>query len=90
MIPRFSGLRGLLQLAEGKYRSDERKIPFGVGKRRCVGETVAKTENFLFLANLMKSFSFGPGPDGKLPELRPQAGLTNGPQPFVTKVTTRV
>ena len=75
--------------AEGKYRSDDRNIPFGIGKRRCVGETVARTENFLFLANLMKNFSFTPGPDGKLPELRPQAGLTNGPQHFLTKVTIR-
>ena len=60
-------------------------FPFGIGKRRCVGETVARTENFLFLTNLMKSFSFRPGPDGKLPELRPQAGLTNGPSHFWPK-----
>ena len=73
--------------AEGRYQSDERNIPFGIGKRRCAGETVARTENFLFLANLMKNFSFGPGLDGRVPELRPLAGLTNGPQPFLTKVT---
>ena len=76
--------------AEGKYRADDRNIPFGIGKRRCVGETVARTENFLFLANLMKNFSFTPGPDGKLPELRPQAGLTNGPQHFLVRVTKRM
>ena len=69
------------------YWGDPENIPFGIGKRRCAGETVARTENFLFLANLMKNFSFGPGLDGKVPELRPLARLTNGPQPFLTKVT---
>jgi len=70
-------------LANNKFKADERNIPFGIGKRRCLGENLARMENFLFFSNLMKNFSFKSA-DGKLPDLSPQAGFTNGPQPFKT------
>lgn len=70
---------------DGKFKPDERTIPFGIGKRRCLGESLARMENFLFLANLMKNFRFSAA-EGVMPELRPLAGLTNGPPPFYTKI----
>ena len=74
--------------AEGKYKADERNIPFGIGKRRCLGENLARMENFLFLANIIKHFKFETS-DGSIPEVRPQAGITYGPQPFSMRVTVR-
>ena len=72
-------------VVDGRFTPNDRNIPFGVGRRRCLGETLARMENFLIFANLMKSFSFRSG-DGSLPSLRPLAGLTNGPQPFSMKI----
>ena len=73
---------------EGKYRADDRNIPFGIGKRRCLGENLARIENFLFLANIIKDFKFESF-DGNLPEVRPKPGITYGPQPFSMKVSER-
>ena len=70
-------------LANEEFKADERNIPFGIGKRRCLGENLARMENFLLFSNLLKSFSFQ-SVNGKLPDLSPQAGFTNGPQPFET------
>ena len=72
-------------VVDGRFTPNDRNIPFGVGRRRCLGETLARMENFLIFANLMKSFSFRSG-DDSLPALRPLAGLTNGPQPFSMKI----
>ena len=73
---------------EGKYRADERNIPFGIGKRRCLGENLARIENFLFLANIIKDFKFESF-DGSVPGVRPRPGITYGPQPFTMRVTLR-
>jgi len=37
---------------------DERVIPFSVGKRQCPGESLARTEIFLFFVGLIKNFEF--------------------------------
>ena len=63
-------------VVDGRFTPNDRNIPFGVGRRRCLGETLARMENFLIFANLMKSFSFRSG-DGNLPGFRQLAGLTN-------------
>ena len=73
-------------LHEGRFTPDERNIPFGIGKRRCLGETLARMENFLFFANLMKHFSFRCVEGADPPDTRPMAGFTNGPAPFCMKV----
>ena len=35
-----------------------RFIPFGIGRRLCLGEAVAKMELFLFLTAMIKQFDF--------------------------------
>lgn len=47
----------------GKFAKSNKVIPFGVGVRRCPGETLARAELFLFLTNLVQAFqlrSHGP------------------------------
>ena len=75
-------------ISEGRFAHDERNIPFGVGKRRCLGESLARMENFLIFANLMKNFKFESG-DGTMPKERPVPGLTNGPQPFSMRIVKK-
>ena len=41
-------------------------IPFGIGRRKCIGESMAKMEMFLYLTTLLKTFDFLP-PDGEPP-----------------------
>ena len=68
-------------MSEQKFRPDERNIPFGIGKRRCLGENLARMENFLLFSNLMKHFTFD-CVNGKLPDINPEGGFTYGPPPF--------
>ena len=69
----------------GQFRADERNIPFGIGKRRCIGESLARMENFLIFANLVKHFQFS-SEEGMTLDTRPLPGLTNSPQPFKMKI----
>ena len=67
---------------------DEMLNPFGIGRRKCLGETLARMENFIFFANLMKRFRFekiGEEP----PSLEPNVGFTNRPFSFKTKIFIR-
>uniref|UniRef100_A0AAT9UTR8 Cytochrome P450 15A1 n=1 Tax=Maconellicoccus hirsutus TaxID=177089 RepID=A0AAT9UTR8_MACHI len=41
---------------EGKLIQDPHLIPFGLGKRRCIGEILAKTTLFLFISILLHNF----------------------------------
>ena len=43
---------------KGDVVKDEHFIPFSVGKRQCLGETLAKTELFLFFTALVQQFRF--------------------------------
>ena len=39
---------------DGQIKKDEHFIPFSVGKRQCLGETLAKAELFLFFTILVQ------------------------------------
>ena len=73
-------------LVEKKYVPDERNIPFGIGRRKCLGETLGRLQGFLFFSNLLHHFTIE-SPDGVPPDLQPEAGLTYGPKPFPVLLT---
>ena len=73
---------------QGKYRNNEMLNPFGIGRRKCLGESLARMENFLFFVNIFKNFKFSQAADSP-PSLEPDVGFTYGPFPFQTKVALR-
>ncbi|XP_060802447.1 farnesoate epoxidase isoform X2 [Amyelois transitella] len=67
---------------EGNIIQDERLMAFGLGRRRCIGEGLAKSELFMFLTHILQKF-FIRIPDGDPPpSLKPVDGLTLSAKPF--------
>ncbi|XP_030621870.1 cytochrome P450 1A1 [Chanos chanos] len=53
----------------------EKVMIFGMGKRRCIGELIGRSEVFLFLAILLQRLQFSALP-GESPDMTPEYGLT--------------
>jgi len=73
----------------GKVKKDEHFIPFSIGKRVCLGETLAKAELFLFFSNIVYNYNLAPEIDGEMPSEDYTPGLTILPKPFKEKLLTR-
>ncbi|NWU36588.1 CP1A4 protein, partial [Hylia prasina] len=67
---RFLTPAGELSRTEG-----EKVLAFGLGKRRCLGETIGRWEIFLFLTTLLQQLQFSLQP-GEPVDITPQYGLT--------------
>ncbi|XP_028832552.1 cytochrome P450 2U1 [Denticeps clupeoides] len=74
---------------EGKLLRNEHFIPFGIGRRVCMGEQLAKMELFLMFTNLMQSFTFKLPKGTSPPSLLGRFGLTLAPCPYTVCVTPR-
>ena len=68
-----------------KIRKYEQFVPFGIGKRICMGESLAKNEMFLFFVRMMQRVSFEPT-DNKPSIHNVTTGITRIPHPFEVKV----
>uniref|UniRef100_A0A8D0L500 Cytochrome P450 2U1 n=1 Tax=Sphenodon punctatus TaxID=8508 RepID=A0A8D0L500_SPHPU len=66
----------------GQLIKRETFIPFGIGKRVCMGEQLAKMELFLTFVTLMQSFTFLYPENTKKPSMEGRFGLTLAPFPF--------
>ncbi|XP_064612894.1 cytochrome P450 2B19-like [Liolophura sinensis] len=87
---RFLDQEGQLVTAENPKR--KALMPFGIGRRSCVGETFARSRIFLYITTLLQSFNFSPDPNSPLPSCDPRdfkPGLVIKPLPFRLKVTER-
>ena len=51
----------------GKFKNNERVIPFGIGKRYCLGHSLAEKEFFLFFTGLLQKYDISPPPMKPLP-----------------------
>jgi len=61
-----------------KCLNNSNLVPFGIGKRVCLGQTLAEKELFLFFVGLMKTYDFEPSPNDTLPPCDYHSGTTNG------------
>ncbi|XP_054289481.1 methyl farnesoate epoxidase-like [Macrosteles quadrilineatus] len=75
--------------AEGNVKPDDWLIPFGLGRRRCLGETLARPMLFLFLTSLLFHFRVSLPPGAALPSYAPVDGAILAPPPFSCVLTPR-
>ncbi|KAK7500080.1 hypothetical protein BaRGS_00008627 [Batillaria attramentaria] len=74
---------------DGKLKKPDELIPFGVGRRVCLGESLARVELFLYLATMIQHFRFLPPEDGRLPSLEGVLGVTYSAKPFTVRAVSR-
>uniref|UniRef100_A0A8C4DT39 Cytochrome P450, family 1, subfamily D, polypeptide 1 n=1 Tax=Dicentrarchus labrax TaxID=13489 RepID=A0A8C4DT39_DICLA len=80
---RFLGSSGLLNKEQ-----TEKVLIFGMGKRRCLGDGVARLEMFVFLTTLLHGLRIGSVPGQEL-DLSTDFGLTMKPRPYRITVSSR-
>ncbi|XP_036441698.1 cytochrome P450 1A1 [Colossoma macropomum] len=66
----------------------EKVMVFGLGKRRCIGEAIGRSEVFLFLAILIQRLKFSSLP-GEMPDMTPEYGLTMKHKRCMLRTTPR-
>ena len=62
--------------------------PFSIGKRRCLGENLAKAEYAVFAISLLRNFTFKMGDPSNPPALQ-GFGLVYSPLPFEMLIERR-
>ncbi|XP_075978468.1 farnesoate epoxidase-like isoform X2 [Anticarsia gemmatalis] len=67
---------------DGNLMQDEWLMPFGTGKRRCIGEGLARSELFMFLTHLLQKFRIKLPEGDPLPSTEPNNGLSLSAKPF--------
>jgi len=65
-----------------KYQKSENLMPFQIGKRQCIGETLARDTLFLFITNIVQKFSLNLDPNMPEPSLEPKINFVLFPQDF--------
>ena len=64
--------------SEGKFQQSEYNVTFGLGKRNCMGKTVALAKLFLFMSGLVQNLRFSLPEDRPMPDMSPQQGFVLG------------
>lgn len=73
----------------GQFVKNENLMPFSVGRRICLGESLARMEIFLYFTSILQHFNIQlPDGDTKL-DLEPVVGFTCSPKDYKMKVILR-
>ncbi|KAH8268819.1 hypothetical protein KR018_010471 [Drosophila ironensis] len=74
--------------AEGKCFKDEYFMPFGMGRRRCLGDALARACIFSFLVRIVQNFRLVL-PAGETPSMVLLPGITLTPKPYKVQFVKR-
>ncbi|XP_059054095.1 farnesoate epoxidase-like [Achroia grisella] len=69
-------------IRDGNLVQDERILAFGLGRRRCIGEGLAKSELFMFVTHLLQKFTLKIPQGDPMPSTEPIDGITLSARPF--------
>ena len=75
---------------DGKVQKHDYLVPFGIGKRICMGESLAKNEMFIFFVRIIQRINIRVT-DGKLPDPNEfTVGITRIPKPYDVLISARI
>ncbi|ODN00919.1 Farnesoate epoxidase [Orchesella cincta] len=72
------------------FKKNSNLLTFSIGRRQCVGETLARDSFFLFLTNIFQRYSITFDPEFPEPSLEPVVGFLLSPQPFTIQIQDRI
>lgn len=77
---------------DGRPERKDAFLPFGLGKRICIGESLAKTQMFVFVTELLKRFTFTVPEEFATQDLnfRPPQGTLRFAEPFHLVATPKI
>ncbi|XP_061173044.1 cytochrome P450 2H2-like isoform X2 [Saccostrea echinata] len=73
---------------EGKLINTDKVLTFSLGRRVCLGESLARMELFLFASSMMQRFKILPADPKQIPPLKGVLGVTYGPKDVLLKATS--
>lgn len=76
-------------MCDGKVKIPDVFYPFGLGKHRCMGEMLARSNLFLFITTLLQSFCFAVPEGHPLPNEAPIDGATPSVRNYSVVITHR-
>ncbi|GAB0089840.1 Probable cytochrome P450 305a1 [Sergentomyia squamirostris] len=71
-----------------KVCNHEHLMAFGQGKRRCLGDTLARACIFTFFTGIVQKYELTPDPDA-LPDINLKPGITLSPKPYKIRFIER-
>ena len=74
---------------DGKIKKIEYFVPFGIGKRICMGESLAKNEMFIFFVRFFQRMNVSCIDNQKPDPTQFTSGVTRIPKPFIVSVDLR-
>ncbi|KAI1715194.1 cytochrome p450 domain-containing protein [Ditylenchus destructor] len=75
--------------SDGQLKKCEELIPFSIGKRQCMGESLARMELFLFTANIFNKFHITMLDPASPPTAEKISGLTVRPKDYTCTIEER-
>ncbi|XP_014218856.1 methyl farnesoate epoxidase-like [Copidosoma floridanum] len=74
---------------KGEFLHSNPAIPYGLGKRRCIGEGMARQSLFLFFVSVIHHFDLDVSEEHGVPNQNGEDGFVVAPKPFYLKLTPR-